>query len=234
MIINTGESIDKLLERKVIVLEELIKQLNQLKRKSNSRLTVFANKQEVSLLESRIEVNVERGNQLAAQRDKTKLNLYKVDQSIKKYLEFLIESSNNYLPIDDIVEFSQKELDASLNTETKLLLPEVEVENAVFASLKDNHRQFLQASHTYRDILAFVISNPRKIASVHWFQEFSLLSAISYVNHFDFVSSVNYRLAPFKVDVGGISLSFIIIFFDLLQLPFCVQMHALVCGKLCY
>jgi len=217
LLINTGESIDSLLKRKVDVLGDLMKQLRD---KSSSQLTIQVDKRELSFLESRIEVNVERGNHLAAQRDKTKLKTYKINQSIEKYLEFLIESSNNYLPIDDIVDFSQKELDASVNTETKLLLPKVEVESAVFASLKDNYRQFLQANHTYRDILGFVISNPRKIASVHWFQEFSLLSAISYVNHFDFVSSVNYRLAPFKVDVGGVSLSFIIIFLIYYSYPF--------------
>ncbi len=217
LIINADESLDSLLKQKASVLEVL---MTELKAKSSSRLVTARINNELSFLESRIEVNTERGNKLAALRDKIKLKTYKVNQSIKLYLEYLIKASNNYLSIADIVEKSQQELEATLKLETKLVLPEVEVKGTVFINVKKNHLLFLQSSHSYRDILSYVINNPRKIASVHWFQEFSLLSAISYINHFDSVSFINNRLVPFKVDVGGIILSFIIFILVYFSYPF--------------
>lgn len=217
LIINTDESIDSLLKQKASILEVL---MIELKVKSSARLVTTHINNELSFLESRIEVNIERGNELAALRDKIKLKTYKVNQSIKGYLAYLIKASNNYQLIEDIVEKSQKELEVTLKQEDKLVLPDVEVEGTVYLSVKKNHLLFLQSSHSYRDILSYVINNPREIASVHWFQEFSLLSAISYVNHFDFLQLINNRLAPFKVDVGGITVSFLIIFFVYFSYPF--------------
>ena len=78
----------------------------------------------------------------------------------------------------------------------------------------------MKENNTYQDILKFISNNPRKIASTHWFQEFSLLSAISYVNHFDFIQFINYKLTPFKIDVGGVVLSFVIFFLVYFSYPF--------------
>jgi len=231
LISEDDQSIDALLEAKAVTLGELMKQLRAA---SSSQLQLKKVKNDLAFLKSRLEINTERGNHLAALRDEIKLKTYKTNQFIRVYLEFLIESSNKYQTINAIVERSQKELDASLKIETKLILPEMEVEGAVFVDVKKNHQLFLETSNSYHDILSYVINNPRRIASVHWFQEFSLLSAISYVNHFDFVQSINNKLAPFKVDIGGIVLSVVIIFFVYFSYPFifrctrwCVENHVI-------
>jgi len=215
--IEDDEAINNLLQQKSIVLNEL---MGQLRKASSFKMRLAEIKNEQAFLVSRIEVNKERGNHLATLRDTIKLKTHKTNHSINQYLEYLIESSNNYQAIELIVDKSQKELEAVLKVEAAIQLPEVEVEGRVFNDMKKNYLLFLQASHSYRDLLNHVVSNPRDIASVHWFQEFSLLSAISYVNHFDFVHPINNRLSPFKVDVGGVALSLIIISLVYFSYPF--------------
>ncbi len=218
LLMRAGDkSINKLLGTKVFALEKL---MQQLKMNTDSRLIPIDRESELAFLESRIEINSEKGNYLAAQRDKIKLKTRNINQAIRNYLEYLIESSNNYQTIESIVEKSQKELEGNLNLDTKLTLPEVEVKGSIYEDVQKNHQIFLQTSNSYRDILNHVINNPRQIASVHWFQEFSLLSAISYVNHFDFVHLINNKLAPFKIDVGGLVLSFLIMLLVYFSYPF--------------
>jgi len=209
--------IDTLLKQKTGTLELLMQQLKAAK---NLHLVSAKVTEQLSFLESRIGVNTERGNDLAVIRDKNKLRTYKTNRLIKEYLEYLIESSKSYQAIDVIVQRSQKELEANLKQEAKLVLPKVDVEGSLYLEVKKNHKLYLKTSNSYRDILTHVINNPRAIASIHWFQEFSLLSAISYVNHFDFIHSINNRLTPFKVDVGGITFSFLIYFLVYFSYPF--------------
>jgi MscS family membrane protein len=222
---DAEDVIDQLLEKRS---EVLVKLITQLKLTVVSRLPGTVISKSVAFLESRIKVNTERENQLAAQRDLVKLEGYKTNRAIRVYLEYLIESSNNYQSIESIVDKSQKLLEKSQNVEKNLVLPEDTLEGNVFLDLEKNHQQFLLANNSYQDILTFIISNPRQIASVHWFQEFSLLSAISYVNHFNFVQSINYKIAPFNIDVGGVVLSFVIIFLVYFSYPFVFR-----CTKWC-
>jgi len=215
--LNADEAlIDKLLKQKAEVLDLL---MLQLRAKKSTDLSLNKLNSDPDFLEARIRINSERGNELAALRDITKLKIYKSNQAIRKYLEYLIEASTSYKDIEAIVEKSRQELKLILKQE-ELLLPEGEVEGSLFLEVKENHRLFLETSHSYRDILNYVISNPRAIASIHWFQEFSLLSAISYVNHFDFIHSINNRLIPFKIDVGGIVFAFLIYFLVYFSYPF--------------
>jgi MscS family membrane protein len=210
-------AINRVLKEKVDVLDKL---MMQLRKAVNSRLFSGVNHTKLDFLASRIVVNTDKGHQLAAERDKIKLEEHKANQAIKRYLEYLIASSKNYRSIEDIVNRSQVLLDDSMNSETKLVLPEVEVEGKVFLELKSNYQNFLKANNSYQDILNYVINNPRKITSVHWFQEFSLISAIVYVNQFDFLQPINHKLAPFKVDAGGILLSVLIYFLVYFSYPF--------------
>jgi len=229
--IDSDESINQLLEEKTIILDVL---MAKLRIEPSSQLPAYEVQNELAYLESRISVNTERGNLLAALRDQTKLKAYLANQEIRQFLRYLIESSNSYQTIESIVGRAQTELEANLKKETKLLLPEAAVKGLVFQALQKNHHLFLQATNSYRDILHYVINNPRQIASVHWFQEFSLLSAISYINHFDFVHPINNKLSPFKIDAGGVLLSFVIIFLVYISYPFvfrcsrwCVENHVI-------
>lgn len=232
--IGDETAINPLLEKRAEVLESLMRQLRGA---VGSNPIPVVNKG-ISFLESRIQVNTERGNKLAAQRDQVKLEVYKTDHAIKAYLYFLFEASKNYQSIEFITDKSQALLEESQSTETKHVLPRLDGEGSVFIELKKNHIDFLQAINSYQDILTYVINDPRKIASVHWFQEFSLLSAISYVNHFDFVQPINYKLAPFKIDTGGVLLSFVIFFLVYFSYPFvfrctswCVENHIITKGS---
>ena len=216
-LISSERDINTLLERKIDVLDKL---LAQLRLEEEDQLPSANLGRNIDFLESRVKLNKERNNLIAAQRDQIKLAEHRVTLAIKNYLEYLIKVSKNYQSIESIVGRSQHLLDKSRKTGKKIVLPEVSSESSVFFELKGNYQRFKQTNESYQDILKYVISYPRKIASVHWFQEFSLLSAISYINHFNFIRPVNYKLAPFKVDVGGIVLSFIIYFLVYFCYPF--------------
>ena len=202
-------AINPLLEKRAKVLDSLMKELRGV---AGSKLIPATGNKEIRFLESRIKVNTERGNELAAQRDQIKLERYKMDQAIESYLYFLYQASKDYRSIEFITNKSQKLLEESQGLEEKHIFPKLDGEGNIYVELKKNHMGFLETIKSYQDILTYVIINPRRIASVHWFQEFSLLSAITYVNHFDFVQSINYKLAPFKVDTGGMLLSFVSFF----------------------
>ena len=210
-------AINPQLEKRAEVLDRLMKEL---KGTAGSKLIPVTGNKEIRFLESRIQVNKKRGNELAAQRDQMKLERYKIDRSIKSYLYFLYQASKNYQSIEFITNKSQKLLEESQDLEKKHIFPELDGEGNIYVELKKSHMGFLQAIKSYQDILTYVIINPRRIASVHWFQEFSLLAVIAHVNHFEFVQPINYKLAPFKVDAGGIIISFVIFFLVYFSYPF--------------
>ncbi len=214
---NDEQEINQLLPGKMRILDQLCKQI---KLATTIELPSPVIGTEFILLESRIKLNTEKENALTALRDRVKLEGYKSKLAIIKYLEYSIESSKNFQSIESIVKHSQQLLDTSQRVENKLVLPETVIEGKVYLDLKSNHHEFLKENNTYQDILKYISNNPRKIASTHWFQEFSLLSAISYVNHFDFIQFINYKLTPFKIDVGGVVLSLVIFFLVYFSYPF--------------
>lgn len=216
LVMDDEKGINRLLKNRVDVLEMLMRQLR------SAKISQFPHNfnKKIDFLNSRIEVNAERENQLAIQRDQTKLASYKTRQAIWSYLSYLIDASNNYQTIDSIVSESQKLLKHNQKIKKKIVVPGMVIEGQVLIDLKKNYEEFLRTSNSYQDILVHVINNPREVASVHWFQEFSLLSAISFVNQFDFVQPINHKLAPFKVDTGGVVLSFVIIFLVYFTYPF--------------
>lgn len=197
------------------LLEEQINQLDQLmtllKKTSVRKLPNISDKRQLSFFKSRITVNQERGNEMAVLRDQLSIEHLSARQAINRYIEYLIEASNRYIGIQTIVVDSQAAFDKSQKIAELLPLPESNLENKITSDVSKNHQLFTRVNTAYQDILKYVINNPRKIASIHWFQQFSLLSAISYINNFDGIRSINYKLIPFNVDIGGISLSFVII-----------------------
>ncbi len=215
--IDDEEKINDLITSRVKILDTL---MEQLKLTLVSNITSAGKVQNIKFLESRIHVNQEKGNHLAVQRDKMNLEKYRSDQAVRNYLKFLIESSKNYKSIESITIRSHELLDKSLTIENELILPELLEESQIVINLRRNHLAFLTANNSYQDILKHVILNPRKIASIHWFQEFSLLSAISYINHFDSVQSLNYKLTPFRVDTGGVLISILIFCLVYFSYPF--------------
>jgi MscS family membrane protein len=216
-VLEDETAISALIEQKAELLESL---LVVLRGANVQRLPYAVTDKKLDFLASRMAVNIERGNHLAELRDKVELETLKTRQAIHAYLEYLIQVSANYTTINEILSESQKKLSVSQTVESALVLPEVAVEGQIFSELKNNLRVFRQVNATYVDLLKFVINNPRQIASTHWFQEFSLLSVISYVNHFDILRPVNQKLTPFKVDIGGVGVSLAIILLVYFSYPF--------------
>jgi MscS family membrane protein len=214
---DTEELINPLLKNKLDRLDNL---LGQLKQEKGAQLPSIIEHKDTELLTSRIKLNTKKGLLTAAQRDQIELAEYKVNLAIQSYLNYLIKSSINYRGIDKIIEHSQRLIDKNLTLSKSIATPASSGEGRIFLKLQHNYQQFLQTNQSYQDILKYVINNPRKIASIHWFQEFSLLSGISYVNHFDIISAINYKLVPFKVDIGGIVLSLGIYFLVYFSHPF--------------
>lgn len=198
------ESIGELLERQVGLLDDLMMRLH---RTSVVRLPSALSVKRQNFLQSRMTINQERGNKVAVLRDRAELAAANTRQAIRDYLEFLIQASNNYAGIEEIVEASQRALERSQRLAESLPAPEGDQEGQIFVAYKQNYRQFTLVNATFQDILNYVINNPRQIASTHWFQEFSLLSLISYINDFDVLRPVNHKLVPFKIDIGGLSVS---------------------------
>lgn len=214
---NDEKKINTLIDGRADLLETL---MQQLKLTLLTKITTATVKRDIGFLESRVHINQKKGNELAAQRDRIKLERYRVDLAVRNYLAFLIESSKNYKSIEYISAKTQKLLTESLATERELTPPETLDEGKLAADLKKNYLEFLKSINSYQDILTYVAINPRKIASIHWFQEFSLLSIISYINQFDVVQTFNYKLAPLRVDMGGILISIIIFLLVYFSHPF--------------
>ena len=184
------------------------------------RLSYAVQSKQLDFLNSRLAINRERGNELAVQRDQVKLAYYKTNQSIREFVNYLIKASKDYVSIDKIIMETEKALEKNRLLEKNTTFPEEAVDSNVYADLEKNYLQFQMVSNTYQDILDYVIDNPREIATSHWFQQFTLLSAISYFNAFDFIKSINHKLAPFRLDVGGVIVSLIIFSLVFISFPF--------------
>ncbi len=190
---------------------------------ATDELTVPKKLKQQSFLSSRISANEERGNDLAIQRDKIKLAYYKVSHDTLDYLQYLMTASRSYVAVDEIVKKSVKKLKAAQKEIKKYKIPEFDFSSKIHSELKKNSDELNLAHDTYRDILSFVIANPGKIATSHWFQKVSLLSSIAFFNNIDTIRPINHSLAPFEVDVGGIIVSLIIVMLVVFCYPLVVK-----------
>ena len=215
--VNDEELIDSLLKTKFNLLDQL---LSQLKQKENAQLLSIIEPINLGLLNSRIKLNTEKGHLTAAQRDQVKLAEHKTNSAIQDYLKYLITSSINYENINHIIDYSRILIDKNIKSSKNIPLPNSTGKGTTFVNLQHNYQAFLHANQSYQDILKYVINHPRKIASTHWFQEFSLLSIISYINNFTIVSTINHTLVPFNIDIGGLTLSIAIYFIVYFSHPF--------------
>ena len=206
--INDDEKVNTLLDKREKLLDTL---MGQLKLILLSKVRPSDKEKKISLLESKIDINRKKNNVLSVERDQFKVNTFKTELLIRNYLKFLIESSKNYESIEFISTKSSELFDESIKVENAIVLPDLSnASNNMALALKSNHMDLLKTINAYQDILMYVITNPRKIASIHWFQEFSLLSVISSINQFQFIQTINYKIAALRVDVGGVVMAIII------------------------
>jgi MscS family membrane protein len=218
--VEDERAIDKMLGKKNKVLEKLIAFLGEA---TVDELSVSEQINRQNFLNSRIVANEERDNDLAVQRDKVKLAYYKISQNTSDYLQYLINASRDYSSVDEIVKESVIRFNATKNEIKQYKVPEYDSSSRVFLALKKNNEELNLAHKTYRDILSFVISNPGKIATTHWSQNFSLLSSIAFFNNFDVLRPINHKLAPLRIDVGGVIVSLLIMMLVFFCYPLAVK-----------
>ena len=214
------KTIDQMLGEKNKILDGLVRMLGTATIDELSTPEDFEHK---SFLNSRISVNEERGNDLAIKRDKIKLAYYKIVDDTLAYLQYLINASRSYTVVDEIVSESVTRLSAARKNYKEYKLPDYDSSSKVYSELKKNSAELNRAYEAYRGILSFIINNPGKIATTHWFQKVSLLSTISFFNNFEFIRPISHKLAPFRVDAGGIIVSLIIIMLVVFCYPLAVK-----------
>lgn len=215
--VTEDSQIDGLLKAKQIDLQNLLMRLSQVK---GQHIVFVTPQQNRNFLNSRIKINAERGNDLAVKRDQVKVAEFDMNESLIRYLDYLILASNNYFSEQVVVDHSQQLLQKIQAEAQYFELPDEGVNHAIAQDLKENYRNFLLSYVTFQNILEFVLDHPSQIVSTAWFQNVSLLVAIQWVNDLPFASAINYKLAPFKVDLGGVVWSLIIFCMVYLCYPF--------------
>jgi MscS family membrane protein len=215
--IEGEEDLNQLLVKENKVLASL---MQLLRATSIEQLPHVVHGKQLDFLNSRIAINKERGNEIAVQRDQVKLAYYRANQSLREYVNYLIQASKDYIPIDVIILESERALQQSKNQAKEITLPKVLTGSSVYKELEKNYMDFMNVNNAYQDVIDYVISNPREIAKSHWFQQFTLLSAISYFNSFDIIKAMNHKLAPFRLDVGGAIVSLMIFALVFFSYPF--------------
>ncbi len=204
---DDDDTVNQLLNDKLTVIDKL---MSKLRSTPIEKLPPAATSEQLNFLNSRIAVNQERGNQLAVQRDQLKREYYKTDQAIRTFLQDLIYAAHNYQSAAEVQEIALAALTEYSREETEYLPPELTTDSKVYADLQENYRQLLAANTGYQDLLNYVVDNPGIIVSSHWFHLLSVHSLISYINSIEAFKLFNYKLAPLKVDVGGILTSLLI------------------------
>ncbi|MCK5924688.1 MAG: hypothetical protein KAG10_02215, partial [Methylococcales bacterium] len=208
-ILNDDDEINAVLERKNKYLTDFMKYLHA---SSVQELPPIVSKEHLNLLITRININKEKSNQLAMQRDQLKQKWYQSQKNTREFLIYLVQAMADYQPASKIVHYSKNKLSRSLKNHKKIQLPTAQ-DSLIYKDLEKNYHDFRIANDTYQDLLRYCINNAEKISVTHWTKYISLTSITAYINHFEFLRPVNRRLSAFKIDIGGILLSFVILMF---------------------
>ena len=206
--VDDENELNNILEEQEKLIGDLLKILRQ---SETTRLISPVDRKKVSFLKSRVDINQERGNTLALQRDQIALAYYQTVDKIRNYLQYLVFASRTYKTINEVVNNSIDVLALTKKEASTIVLPKVELESNIYVELEKNYHRYQYANSVFQGILDYVISNPTEIVKAHWFQKFSLVSVIVKINNWDLIRPLNYRLAPFDIDVGGVGVSLVII-----------------------
>jgi MscS family membrane protein len=207
--------IDGLLSAKNKLLTHLVIQLQT---SSVQKFPAIISSEKLNLLMTRININKERNNRLALQRDKFKQDYYETQKNTRDFLIYLIQAMENYQSAAEIIRYSKNKLSLNRKKHKTIKLP-IAPGSLLYLQLEKNYHDFKIANETYQDILRYCINNADKISITHWTNYVSLISITSYINHFDFLYPINRKLSTFKVDIGGILLSLVILIFVYLIHP---------------
>lgn len=174
--------------------------------------------EELILLRSKININLSRGNAVAVQRDQYASDFILTKRAIGEYIVFLVQASRNYLSKEEIIEESTKRI--KIITKKIKETPEpIEGDSVIFQNLAENYADLLKVYAVYQDFLEYVIANPDEIVTTSFFQKISLISFISYINNNELFRNINYKIAPLRIDMGGIIVSLCIMLLNIIAFP---------------
>jgi len=215
--VEDDEQINTLLKQQNQALAQL---MGSIRASSIENFPEVVDKKRLNFLENRITVNKERGHLLAIQRDAAKIGYYQTQQALYDFILYLITAVHDYKKAEEVVIAADLALKNSKELAQNLSLPKEHSESPIYTALEKNHADFNLVNDSYQDLLLYVSNNPRQIIIKHWLQSVSLTSAIIYVNHFEIIKPINHNLLPLKIDVGGITLSCLIMLFVYFSHPF--------------
>lgn len=217
---NNDALVQALLDKKTAQLSEL---MILLRSTTIDTLPRPVSNERLNFINSRIAINQERGNNLAVMRDQIQRQYYLTLLNFRQFVLDLISAAKNYQSKSIVEDIAQKALAANKKQQLIFDVPKVENESQVYKDLQANYAQLLVSNTTYQDVLNYVINNPGLIASTHWFQFVTLNSSITFFNSLEFAKPINRRLAPLKLDFGGILTSILIYFLIYFSFPFIFQ-----------
>ena len=177
-------------------------------------------KAEQKFLTSKVSINRSRGNVVAVQRDQYDIDFITTKREIGSFVVFLVEASRNYQSKEEIIKETRKRIKVLKQKIKSIQKPlEGESESGIYQDVGKNYADLLRIEAVYLDFLEYVLVNPDAIVTTSFFQKFSLISFISYFNSIDILRNINYKIAPLRIDMGGIIVSLCIMLLIMVTFP---------------
>jgi len=176
------------------------------------------NQSELKLLNSKISINRTRGNVVAVQRDELSVDYYLAKRDIGSFVVFLVEASRNYLSEEKILAETESRI-AQIKKQIKTTAKPLQGESEIYQKVAKNHQDLIRIYAVYLDFLSYVLNNPTAIVSTSFLHNISLISTIAYFNSIEIFKSVNYAIAPLRIDMGGVIVSLGIFLLTIVTFP---------------
>ena len=177
---------------------------------------------ELKLLRSKISINRSRGNSVAVQRDQYDIDFIMTKRAIGEFVVYLVDASRNYKPEEDIVGDTKQKI-KQIKQKIKATPEPIQGDSPIYQDLAQNHADLLKIYAVNLDFLEYVLANPDTIVTTSFFQKMSLISLISYINSFDIFRNINFKIAPLRIDMGGIIISLCIVILNLIAFSIGLQ-----------
>lgn len=210
------EAVNQLLAEKNALLGRLMTLLR------TTDLTVLpaeVSKERLSFLASRIAINQERGYQAAVLRDQVQHDYFISSEAIRIFLLKLIGAADNYRSVGEVEEIARQALKQKEQAQQAFQLPKVAESSKVYQQLQQNYNDWLALNNTYQDLIDYSLDHPGMMVSTHVFQFMTIESALDYINSIEQFKSLNRKLSPLQVDMGGILTSLLIFCLVLFTYP---------------
>ncbi len=173
---------------------------------------------ELELLKSKIQLNRSRGNLAALQRDEFAVDFIMTQREIGHFVVYLVNSMRHYQSKTAVETEVKRRLKALKQTINQQEIP-LTGQHKLYQQIATNYVDLEKIQAVYLDFLDYTLGHSKDIITTYFLQKFSLKSAISYVNNLPQFKGVNYVISPLRIDIGGITLSLIILIVTLILFP---------------